>query len=162
MKRKELLDVQRKKRWIRELDGSDLIDCELEITSYIPRDDCKMCNLLYEWSICHEQNINKKQIIHDSSVMLFRKIAQKSGKRCCVVTSDKFYSGRTNGFSSIAISTGDCSHAKTSGERGIVLATGQNGEAEAAGFYSIAVSTGYKGTASSESKYGIAMSTCPE
>ena len=162
MKRKESLDVQRKRRWIRELDGCDLLECELEITFYIPRDDCSMCNLLYEWSICHEKNENKKRIIHDSSVMLFRKIVKKSGKCCCVVTRDNFYSGRTNGFSPIAISTGDCSHAKTSGERGIVLATGHNGEAEAAGFNSIAVSTGYKGTASSESEYGVAVSTGPE
>ena len=60
MKRKESLDVQRKRRWIRELDGCDLLECELEITFYIPRDDCSMCNLLYEWSICHEKNENKR------------------------------------------------------------------------------------------------------
>lgn len=161
MKRKVSLDAPRKRRWIRELNGSDLVGCEIGIP-YIQMGDCNEYNLLYEWSTYQVRNQNKKRIIHDSSVMLFRKIVKKSGRCCCVVISDKFYSVRTNGFCSIAVSVGDCSHATTSGEKGVVLATGDNGEAEAASFNSIAISTGYNGTASIGSKCGVAVSTGPE
>ena len=144
----------------RKLKEIDLLDCEIEIPSYY-RDDSKVNCLMYDWSAYNIIKENKKRIIYDSSVMLFRRIIKKSGKCCCVVENNKFFSARADGVSSIAISLGACSHAVVSGEDGIVLATGVNGEAEAASKFSVAVSTGCSGIASLESSYGAAVSTGP-